>query len=174
MAKIILPAIFNQLSGTVKDTRYYHYKHNDCVASYKPYQITDFSIKQLNQQKAFSILLSDYQNLKNNHPVEYQSWLDEAKVFESKLQRTVTVVQLYTAFFLVKYQAELGQDVEPTILTGKGGFGTCGYGAGKFGVVSSCTSYHYQDRFIRKWLGYNRKGFGYLNYGTGTFGTVRN
>ncbi|MDH4127638.1 MAG: hypothetical protein OEV44_02710 [Spirochaetota bacterium] len=154
MAKIILPAAFDHLSGTIKDVRYFRRNSYHCVANYKPYKQTIHSIKQKNQQKAFSIIISDFKYLKSNYPDEYKSWLEEAKVLEFKLQRTVTVVQLYTSFFLTKYQSELGQDVEPKILTGKGGFGTCNYGLGKFGVVTNCRYYHFKDRFLRKWLGF--------------------
>ena len=153
MAKIILPSIFDNFSGTVKDVRYYIRNGYHCAASYTPYKRINNSIKQKNQQKAFSIIISDYNYLKNNYPNEYKSWLEESKVLEFKLQRTVTIVQLYTAFFLTKYQSELGQDVEPIILTGKGGFGSCKYGVGNYGVVTNCNYYHYKDRFLRRWLG---------------------
>ncbi len=174
MAKIILSSIFSNLSGTIKDTRYYRIGKIDYVASYTPYKLSSFSIQQRNQQKAFFIVVSEYQYLKTNHPVEYKSWLEEAKILEQKLGRTVTVFQLYTAFFLMKYQSELGKDVEPRILTGRGGFGTCSFGTGKYGAITTCQAIHYSDRFMRTWLGFDQRlGYGVQSFGTGRFGTHR-
>ncbi len=174
MAKIILPSIFSNLSGTVKDTRYYRINKIDYAASYTPYKLSSFSIQQRNQQKAFSIAVSEYQYLKTNYPIEYQSWLEEAKILEQKLGRTVTVYQLYNAFFLTKYQSELGNDVEPKTLTGRGGFGTCSFGTGGYGAMTTCQTLHYSDRFMRKWLGFDQRlGYGVQTFGTGRYGTHR-
>ncbi len=174
MAKIILPSLFAHLSGTVRDTRYYRINKIDYVASYTPYHLSQFSIQQRNQQKAFSLVRSEYQYLKTNYPIEYQSWLEEAKDLERKLGRTVTVVQLFNAFFLSKYQSELGKDVEPKTLTGRGGFGTCSFGTGRYGGITICQALHYKDRFMRIWLGFDQRlGYGIQTFGTQRYGTHR-
>ncbi len=108
------------------------------------------SIRQDNMNIALKILIQNYHDLKQN-PSAYQSWIHQAKLLETQLNRTLTPYILFTTYYLTMYTHTLGNDVLPENL-------------------SDGTSLHYNHRQTRSWIN-KPKGFGTGSFGTNTYGT---
>ena len=109
------------------------------------------SIKQTNMNTAFKIMASRFNELKTD-TLAYETWKTEAKILETKLNRTVTAYLLFTTYYMTNYTHTLGIDVLSNSL-------------------SNGSSLSWQDRDTRLWNQSIPTSYGTGSFDTGTYST---
>lgn len=74
------------------------------------------SVIQDNMVLGFQIVTQKFNALKLD-TAAYQTWIDQAAIYEAQLGRTVTAHQLFRSYYLTKYATTLGVFVNPTDLS---------------------------------------------------------